>query len=468
MSGRDDCLRAILEQLGGTKAGREMGLHRVHTLEDFRETLPVRDAAEHADEVESRVGFSAHDGASDVARALAAGAVEREVNVGVWTAWLGERGAQRIALLRARHFDTAVDDILVDDLHALGGEVQRIDVWDSPEGVLERIEKVDPQVLVVPSALTCRALEAVHRSPLERRLRSLRLILAEHDVRRSIRSRVMVRQAGWTHAAGRLGVASLRPPGNAIALAQGSIIIELLAYSNPEEDGHRVYADRTVLPEQAVLGQRYELVLSSPQGFVRLRSGEHVKIVGFDMPSSAVPVPRARIVRLGPAPADVRLEGCTVAGAWLTASVRQALSREDPALVFAEIGPDPLSVPSGAAAVRTGSARLPDAFSDTELGWLSKTGAHRVVRKRPRGLLVRIELQGYVGPELAPKLAQRIDANLRLRSPAYAHLRESDDLSLPRVLVARAGTRSRDEDRRVAALAGKVRFEDVRVVESGV
>lgn len=466
MNGRDECLRSLVEQLGATKAGREMGLHRVRSLEDFRETAPIRDAAEHADEVESRMGFSAHDGGSEVARVLAAGAIEREVNVGVWGRWLRDRNPERTALLRARHFDTAVDEILVDDLLALGGEVRRIDAWSSADEVLERLEAFDPELLVVPSALTCQALEAVHRSPLERRLKSLRSILAEHDVRKSIRSRVPVRQAGWTHAAGRIGLATVRPPGNAITLAVGSTIIELLAYENPEEDGRRVYADATVLPEQAIVGQRYELVLSSPQGFVRLRSGEHVKVVGFDMPSSSAPMPRARVVRLAPAPADLGLEGCTVAGAWLTASVRQALSREDPALVFAEIGPDPSSVPSGAAAVRP--ARITDTFSETELGWLTKTGAHRVARKRPRGLLLRIELQGFVGADLAPKLAKRIDASLRLRSPAYAHLRQSGDLSAPRVLVARAGTRTRDEERRVAALAGKVRFGDVRVVEDGV
>ena len=464
MNGRDECLRSLVEQLGATKAGREMGLHRVRSLEDFRETLPIRAAAEHADEVEARMGFSAHDSGSEVARTLAAGAMEREVNVGVWGRWLRDRKPQRTALLRARHFDTAVDEILVDDLLALGGEVRRIDAWVSAAEVLERVEAIDPEVLVVPSALTCQALEAVHRSPLERRLKSLRSILAEHDVRKSIRSRVPVRQAGWTHAAGRIGLATVRPPGNAITLAVGSTIIELLAYANPEEDGRRVYADATVLPEQAIVGQRYELVLSSPQGFVRLRSGEHVKVVGFDMPSSSAPMPRARVVRLAPAPADVGLEGCTVAGAWLTASVRQALAREDPALVFAEIGPDPSSVPSGAAR----PTRITDTFSETELGWLTKTGAHRVARKRPRGLLVRIELQGFVGADLAPKLSKRIDANLRLRSPAYAHLRQSGDLSAPRVLVARAGTRRRDEERRVAALAGKVRFGDVRVVEDGV
>ena len=41
-------------------------------------------------------------------------------------------------------------------------------------------------------------------------------------------------------------------------------------------------------------------------------------------------------------PDDVRLEGVTLAGSWLTAAVRQAFRPEDPALVAAEIGPDPV------------------------------------------------------------------------------------------------------------------------------
>ena len=468
MNGRNECFRLIVEQLGSTKAGREMGLHRLRSLADFRATLPIRDPAQHEEEVASRVGFGGADGSPAVARKLAGGEAEREVNVGVWGALLEGRAPQTIALLRGRTFDTAVDEIMVDDLDALGGDVERIALWDSPEDVLIAVEKIDPEVLVVPSALTVSALESVHRTPLERRLRKLRMILCEHDMHRSVRTRIPLHSSGWMHAAGRLGLASGRPPLNAITLASGSTILELLAYTNPEEDGRRHYAAQTVLPEEAVVGHRYELVISSPQGFLRLRSGEHVKVVGFDLPSDAAPFPRARVVRLSPAPADVRLEGCTVAGSWLTASVRQALSREDPALVFAEIGPDPLSIPEGAAALRTGSAKLPDAFKETELAWLARTGVHRVVRKRPRGLLVRIELQGYAGPDLSLKLAERIDANLRRRSPAYAHLRERDDLSRPRILVARAGTRGRDEERRVATLSGKVRFPDVRVVESGV
>jgi hypothetical protein len=171
------------------------------------------------------------------------------------------------------------------------------------------------------------------------------------------------------------------------------------------------------------------------------------------------------VVRLTPAPADVRLEGCTVAGSWLTASVRQSLAREDPALVQAEIGPDPLSVPSAEAAVRTASVKLHEAFADTELGGLRPgTGGYRNRRRRPRSLLCRIELQGYVNTDLPKKLSERIDTSLRQRSAAYDHLRERAELQAPRVLVVPAGSKRKDEQRRIEKLEGAVRVPDVRVV----
>ncbi len=462
MTARGAGLRLMVEQLGSTGAGRELGLHRLRSLDDLRATMPIRGRSEHRAEVESKFAFGAIDASSmdEVATA------ERDIAVAVWRRFLGERMPKRVALLLGRHFDDAVDKILVDDLRELGGELLRIHAWEDTEEILERLKAFDPHLLVVPSVLTCRALEAVERAPLEHSLRHLRMILAEHDLERTLRSRVPVNGAGWIHASGRLALPAHRLPDESMTLAVGTSILELLPYSNPEEDGRRVYASSTVLPEHAFVGQRYELVVSSPQGFVRLRTGEHVRVVGFDSPTGTVDHPRARVVRLAPAPADVRLEGCTVAGSWLTASVRQALHREDPALVFAEIGPDPLSIPMGAAALRTGSAKLPEAFKDTELGWLAKTGMHRVVRKKPKGLLLRIEVQGFVGPELPMKLSSRVDANLRRRSPAYAHLRESDDLQQPRVLVVPAGTQFKDEARRIAALGPNVGLPEVRVVES--
>lgn len=461
-TGREETLRWVVEHLGSTRVGREVGLVGVETLEDLRAALPLRTRKRHAAEVESRLGFG---GVEVPSPELLGGAHrERDHVVGVWRSYLGGHEPQRIVSLRGRSVDPIVDDILVDDLSALGGELTRLDRLDDPESVMTKLETIDPDVLVVPSALTVRHLEQVHRTPLERKLQSLRIVLCEHDMRRPIRSRVRLGSAGWIHRSGRIGLATVRPPRDSFVLAMGSQIIELLPYSNPEEDGRRVYAKKTILPENAVLGQRYELVVTSPLGFLRMRTVEHVKVVGFDAPSHIAPYPRPRVVRLAPAPPDVKLEGCTVSGAWLTASIRQALHREDPALVAAEIGADPLSIPSSVTASRTGSLRLPDVFRETELAWAVRTGVHKTTRRRrPRGLLFKVELQGYVHPHLSRKLAERIDANLRRRSEAYAYLRERDELTGPRVFVVPAGTRVTEEHRRIQELLGGVWVPEVRV-----
>ncbi|MCA9654882.1 MAG: GH3 auxin-responsive promoter family protein [Myxococcales bacterium] len=466
--GRQRCLAQIVDHLGPTRLGRELGLARLRSLEDLRASLPIMDHERHEREVELHLGFGLADSSDERARELSGAACERDAVISVWRAFGGERPARRVALLRGHSVDPIVDRIARDDVRALGGEVLAIDRIDDPQAVLERLEELDPELMVVPSVLTLRWLETVHRGPLERRIRGLRMVLAEHDLGQAVRSRVRVKTAGWIHRSGRLGLPSLRPPDHALTLAVGSQIIELLPYGNPEEDAQRVYASETVLPEHAIVGQRYELVVSSPQGFLRLRTDEHVRVVGFDAPSEHAPFPRPRVVRLAPSPPDVTLEGCTVAGAWLTASLRQAFHREDPALVAAEIGPDPRSVPRGIAVVPSGqtgaSMQLPDAFQDTELGGLTRTGTARVKRHRPRALLVKVEVQGYVAPELSGFLSQRIDQSLRRRSPAYDYLRERDDLQPPRVMVLPSGTRRSEEDRRIRELVGGVWVPEVRVV----
>ena len=462
--GRERCLRSIAEQLGSTRVGRDLGLERVRSVEDLRGTVPIMDPRTHEREVEARLGFGLHDGA-DVEETSGA-AIERDHVIAVWHSWLGGRSPERTVLLRGVHADPVVDVIMQKDLQALGGEVLRIDRLDEPEAVLQRIMSFEPELLVVPSALACRLLESVHRRALEAQLKRLRLVLAEHDLGCRLRTSVPVRSAGWIHRSGRCALATVRRPTSAVTLAVGTQIIELLAYTNPEEDARRVYAEHAILPEHAVVGMRYEVVLTSALGFLRMRTGEHVRVVGFDAPSSEHPFPRPRVIRLAPAPADLRLEGCTVAGAWLTASIRQALWREDPALVAAEIGPDPLSSTGlDDAAARSASLPLHDAFKETELAWLARTGAHQIDRRRPRGLLVRIELQGHVGRELPAKLSERIDQSLRRRSPAYAYLRERDDLHAPRVVVQPAGTRVAEQHRRTTDLLGAVWVPEVRVVD---
>ncbi len=465
---RERSLELLLSVLGGTRVGRTFGLSRLDGLEDFRSAVPVMDQETHEREVEQPLGFGILEPDDPRTGELARGHVERDAVARIRRSFLGPEPPRRIVMLRGPSGEGAVDRIARDDLEALAAlddppaETHIIDRAGDAEALLTKLEAVDPDVIIVPSALTCGWLEAVHRVPLDRRLRSLRLVLAEHDVGKSIRSRVTVRTAGWIGPSGRMALPTRRAPRRAMTLAMGSQIIELLAYTNPEEDGRRQYAERTILPEHAVLGMRYELVVSSALGFLRQRTGRHVRVVGFEAPSEHSDVPRPRVVRLPPAPMDVRLEGCTVSGAWLTACIRQVLHREDPALVMAETGPDPRSLPRGQAALQSGAMKLPAAFKETELEWLARTGAHRVERKNPTGLLVRVELQGFVSRELPRQLSTRIDASLRLRSPAYAHLRDKEELLPPRVIVLATGTRRSEEQRRIRELLGPVWVPEVR------
>jgi hypothetical protein len=454
----------LVEHLGPTRVGQELGLPRLSSVDDLRSSLPILDPDTHEREVEARLGFGLVDESDEAARVVERGTIERAQVVDAWKSRLVEREAPRVALLWGRGADPWIDRIVADDVAAWARDVLRVDRLETPEVVLEQLRTFEPDAIVAPSSWAVTWLESGFRRPLERAVPRFSLALSAFDHDAPLRTRRPTWSAGWVHRAGRLGCPSLRGPSDAVTLATASTIIELLPYSNPEDDARRVYAKYTLLPEEASLGERYELVLTSPLGFVRLRSGEHVRVVGFDPPTPESPAPRPRVVRLAPAPMDVALEGCTVAGAWLTASIRQVLLREDPALVAAEIGPDPRSVPLGDAAMQTGSMRLPAEFKETELAWLAKTGAHKVAVSRPRGLLVKIELQGFVGRDLPGTLAVRIDESLRARSAAYAYLRERDELRLPRVLVLPPGTRRSEQQRRVRELVGPVGGPDVRVV----
>ncbi|MCA9709310.1 MAG: hypothetical protein KDK70_25935, partial [Myxococcales bacterium] len=266
-SARQRCLAQMIEHLGPTRIGRELGLSRLRSLDDLRASLPIMDRERHEWDVEQHLGFGLVDPGDAPARALSGGGLERDAVLEVWRAFLG-RGAvlRRVALLRGHSVDPIVDRLARDDVRALEAEVLAIDHVEDPAAVVERLVEFDPELMLVPSVLTLRWLESVHRGGLERWLRSLRLVLAEHDLRQEVRTRVRVATSGWIHRSGRLGLPTVRPPDHALTLAVGSQIIELLPYGNPEEDARRVYAEETVLPEHAVLGQRYELVVSSPLG----------------------------------------------------------------------------------------------------------------------------------------------------------------------------------------------------------
>ncbi|MBX7083701.1 MAG: GH3 auxin-responsive promoter family protein [Nannocystaceae bacterium] len=457
---RETALARTLEQLAPTRVGQRFGLAAIRSLADFRASVPIFDRDRHEREVETPLGFGVIDDAEAGAMSLAAAARERDEVLAVWRARLGNTAIARVASLHAHGADPLAERTLRDDVRALGGELLHLDRLDDAARVLERLRAFDPELLVVPSALTCTWLQRVQRAPLTRLLPGVRAVLCQHDLDRDSGHGVAMHSVGWFFRGLRCGLPSLRAPVDAITLAVGSQLLELLPYGNPEDDGRRVYADRTILPEQARLGHRYEIVVSSPLGLLRLRSEQHVRVVGFDPPTASVPLPRVRVVRLSTPPGDVALEGCTVAGAWLTASVRQALAREDPALVAAEIGADPQSL-DWRPGLESSSSRLGDGFGETEL---TLRTAPRDRPGRPRALLCRIELQGFVRSELARKLAARIDENLRARSPAYAWLRQRDELALPRVIVLPAGTAASEQQRRVTELAGAVWTPDVRVL----
>ncbi len=460
--GRDAALAAVREHLGATEVGRGLGVGRLRSLEDLRATIPLMTREVHQRDVERKLGFGVVDAGDPVAAELSGAGRERAAVVAVWKAYLG-REAGQLAVLRGPDLDPIVDRILLRDLEDLGAPITRIKRGDDEEAVEATLLEVDPDVLVVPSVQTCVWLERTWRAPLERRLRSLRLVLAEHDLHLRARTRVPVRRAGWVHAAGRAALPSLRPPSQSQTLAVGSQIFELLPHADPEQDGGRVFASETVWPEQAVMGARYEVVITSPLGLLRLRSDEHVRVVGFDAPSAEAPVPRPRIVRLPAAPHDLKLEGCTLAGAWISASVRQAFRPADPALVAAEVQPDPESFPPGAT-TRTASMRLPAAFADTEIGFKARLGQGPWRNRNARALLVRVEIQGHLDRSLPARLAGRVDQGLRRRSPAYTYLRERGELHAPRIMIVPPGSYRTEELVRVKKLRGRVWTPEVRVI----
>jgi hypothetical protein len=453
--GRRRRLAATIEALGDTEVGRELGLLRLANLDDFRATVPLSDAASHAQRVTARLGFGREELDGEM---LTAAAAERGA---LWLAWrqrLAGARPRRVAILHAPADDPHIDRMRLDDLH-FGGEpdesgreadapalLRLTSIPSDPEPLLDELRRFRPDTLVIPSLAVCSWLEQLTRAPLERRLHQLRWLFAEHDLDERIRTRAPVINAGWLHAAGRIALPSRRSPFDAFTLATRSTVLELLPHGDPETDTRQHTTERTVLPEAAILGERYELVVSSPLGFLRLRSGLHVRVVGFAAGEGEDSLPRPRVLRLPPPPADAALEGVTMPGAWLTASVRQAFLPEDPALVAAEIAADPDAVDVTGRGSRTGL----DPFSDTELG-ASRVGVLRGGPK-PRSLVVRLEVQGQTAPSFLVQVSTRIDADLRRRSAAYDWLRTRDELWEPRVVIARPGTARKNRERRLCAL----------------
>jgi hypothetical protein len=271
---------------------------------------------------------------------------------------------------------------------------------------------------------------------------------------------VPVLNLGWIERSGRVAVPSLQAPRSAMTLAGRELIVEFLPWTDPDKDGRSQPGEVTVLPEHAVLGARYEVVLSAPSGMLRRRTGAHIRVIGFEPPSSTDAALRPRFVRRLPPPADLRVEGTTLAGARLTAAVRQAFQPEDPALVGAWISVRHADKPNLS---KDGSRRQQTAgqvFEDTELGRAATT---RRVGRRADTVTVRMEVQGVAQPRLPRELSARIDRDLRRRSAPYAHLRDNGVLYSPEVRICPSETTQHEQIERELALDGPVRGAVIRV-----
>ena len=450
-------------RLGQTRVGRSLGLSQLRTFEDFRSVVPIFDAATHAEQIEHRLGFGVVDPDDPAAPEILGLDREREDQAAVWRRFF-HRSPPRLALWLGRGDAPAVARALAADAAALAPPVYRHDRLDDPAAAAARLCREGIEALWTSSLAAVQAVEAALRRPLETAVPTLEAIIATYDLDAPVRTRLPVVAAGFIHGPDpvRLSVSSMRSVRVGTTLALASALPELLPHRDPEVDGRVRAAEATVLPEQARPDERYEVVVTSPAGVIRLRTGLHVRVVGFDMPSTEVGVPRPRFVPIVPAPPDLPLEGCTLAGSWVAAAVRQAFWPEDPALVAAEVRPDPAG-PGPAAS--SASLRVPPFFAETELGPIVRaaTGARRA---RPRGLWVRVELQGVAPPDLSDRLARRIDDDLRRRMPAYAYLRQRGSLSAPRVEVVAPGTWRAARERAVRRLWGPVGQPAIRVVSA--
>jgi hypothetical protein len=470
LDGRARAIRALSLKLGPTELGRRFALSSLRTFEDLRGAVPIFDEPTHRLEVEAPLGFGVVEHDDPMLEEIVGAGRERAAATAAWALAMQERGGgeaaavpRRIAVLRAASHDPWIDRILADDLETLAAgrgaaiELLRLTNVDDRGATLNRLRTFIPDAIVVTSLALVSWFEQETRCPLERALPSLRWIFAEHDLDAKIRARLPVLSTGWTHRAGRVGLPSAR--GKRIStLATGSSLIELLPTGSLVVDGRARQASSTVLPEHAHLGGRYELVVSAPTGLLRLRTGEHVRVVGFDPPTAVAPFPRPRVVRRLPPPADLALEGMTLSGAWLTASVRQAFLPEDPALVSSDVAIEPETIDGETG---TTHSRTRDPFIDTELG--GRVGPGRRSRN-PRGFRVHVEVQGQWAKDLPKKLAERIDADLRRRSSAYRYLRERDELYPPAVRIVRPGTHRSRLESQLRELVGPSGRAIVRVV----
>jgi len=327
--------------------------------------------------------------------------------------------------------------------------------------MLDALAEAAPEVLVVSSLATVSWLERSLRGPLEMKCPSLRAIVAEFDLESHVRTRCVLLNAGRLHGAGRLALPDRLDAHEARhpvsrgrwRLAWDSVLLELREETQGTTELRS--GSESLDPTEAVLGARYELAVTSERGYFRMRTGIYVRTLGFEIVEDRGgrrPVPR--VTPIASPPEDLRLEGVTLPGAWLTAALRQSFEPEDPALVAAQL--------RGAAGSsdEADGAQASGFFAETELGTLR---GRRNERARPRALAIRVEVRGSSRAGFAEGLAERVDARLQARSPAYAYLRGEAQLEAPRVRLVDPGSDRAGEQARARSLQGSVARPQIRV-----
>lgn len=467
---RSAAFARLIQMLGSTPVGAEAGLDRLGSFDDLRASLPVRDAVEHREAVERRLGFGDDDELEGTAAARAAVVARWQASSGL------ERPPRRFARLAPQERRGLAQARLA-DLMAWGGPDARCQHFEpqAAEQMLERLAAAAPEALVVPSLHTIAWLERASRSAIERRLPSMRVLMSEYDMHLRVRSALPLLSVGRWHAAGRLAL----PPdpsrsgvrGRHVAarleLAWDSTLLELrdAGTQSQSQDRRNLKAnasDVCVPLHRGVMGARYELVVSASSGFLRARTGVFVRLVGYArVDDAAGPARVPRVQPIVAPPPDLRLEGVTLRGAWLTSALRHAFEPEDPALIAGEIrGRTPAGARGPSATLGASAAEL---FDETELG---RTAAVMRTRARPRQIELRVELRGVGREGFEQRLATRFDQRLCASNPAYAFLRERGDLQLPVVERARDGRERADLWLRAGALQGAVARPQIQVFSS--
>ena len=361
---------------------------------------------------------------------------------------------ERVLCLRRDQGEGRESAIIRGDLRACGNAEcawRSVSSLASMDDLAEIMDAFRPTGIVWSSAGLCRRLEQVTQSAVERQWPSVRAMWFEHDFEVPIRSRLPRLNVGWPSLAGRIAVPSGRGPGSALELAAPGMVVELLEWSDPDRDGRSRPTTRTVWPEEAVIGARYELVVTAACGWIRRRLGVHVRVVGFAPPLPGDPRWRPRFVRRLTPPSDVPLEGVTLAGAHVTAAVRQAFRPEDPALVGGKIFVGLRVKPH-------------DRLEDPALGTADDVALTRRGR-RAGALEIEVEVQGFASPRFLRMLSDRIDRDLRRRSAEYQALRDARRLRRPEVRICTSAAAAHERLSREMALDGPVRanlIESVR------